>query len=226
MAGIHDGHRGRMRNRYINEGLNNFAEHEVLELLLYYSVPQKDTNPIAHRLLDEFGSLNQVLSADILQLTKIDGVSENSAVLISLVSDIISKAKVTGVAGATLDSARKLCNFCTDLFFNETVECSKVICLDSRLKVVGWQEISRGTQIKTDFKVRDVVKTAFKFNCDIIVLAHNHPSGHCQPSDLDLSTTTLVKNTLSTLGINVLDHVIVGADRTISLKNEGFMFEL
>lgn len=226
MAGIHDGHRKRMRQRYKNGGLKGFADHEVLELLLYYSVPQRDTNPIAHRLLDRFGTLKDVFCADIDRLTQVDGITENSAVLIRMIPEIMGRAKVSESRDIPLDSAEKLCEFCKNLFFGESVEVAKIICLDSKLRVVGCEDLGSGSNLKTVFNSRDAVKASFKYNADIVVLCHNHPGGSSRPSNADLSSTTLIKNTLSSLGIRLLDHIIVGSDSVVSLKNEGFIFDI
>lgn len=224
--GVHDGHRNRLKERYNKEGLSNFQDHEVLELLLFYSIPQKDTNPIAHKLLEHFGSLGEVFNASVSELTKVDGITENSAVLISMIPKLMGKVKTKDYSKIPLDTADMLCKYCKNLFYSETTEKLRVVCLDNKLKVIGCEEVSSGTMGKIEFNARSIVEIAIKYRTDIVVLTHNHPRGASLPSNADLSATTSIKNILSSLGIKLLDHVIVGQNDVTSLKNDGFMFDL
>lgn len=224
--GVHDGHRKRLRERYKKEGLGGFADHEILELLLFYSIPQRDTNPIAHKLIAHFGNIKEVFLAPINELVKVDGITENSAVLISMLPKIMAITMERENLNTPLDSAKALGNFCRGLFYGDAVEKLKVICFDSKLKVVGYEQIADGTMGKLEYNVRSIVEVAIKYQVDIVAITHNHPRGSSMPSNADLAATTLIKNTLSSLGIKLIDHIIVGEDKTTSLKEDGFMFDL
>lgn len=224
--GIHDGHRQRLRDKYANAGLERFEDHEVLELLLFYSIPYRDTNEIAHNLINHFGSIGGVFSASVNELTKVKGITQNSAVLISMIPKIMVRVKIKGASDIALDSVPTLTAYCKSLFLGEVVESLKVICLDQRLKVLGCETISGGTTGTIEFSARKIIETAFKYKSDIIALAHNHPRGETSPSQADIAATNSLKTTLSAVGIKLLDHIIVADGDALSMKGEGILFDL
>ena len=224
--GIHDGHRKRLRDRFRKEGLASFEDHNCLELLLFYSIPQKDTNPIAHKLLEHFGSLSNIFSATIEELCEVEGITENSAVLISMLPQLMKKVKVNDFSNAVVNSADVLCKYCKALFEGEVYEKIKVICLDNKLKVIGCDEIGSGTTGRLVFDLRKIVETAIKYKSDMIVIAHNHPKNNSLPSNADISATNMIKSTLQSLDMKLLDHIIVGEKDVTSLRDSGYMFDL
>ena len=224
--GLHDGHRKRLRERYRKEGLEHFEDHNCLELLLFYSIPQRDTNPIAHNLLSHFGSLTNVFSASVEELCKVEGITENSAVLISMIPKLMSKVDRTEFKQESMNSAKILCDYCKTLFYGETEERLKILCLDSKLRVVACEEVAKGTSGRIDFNIRSIIEIAFKHKTDVLVMTHNHPRTNSLPSNADLSATNRVKATLEGIGIKLLDHIIVGEKEVTSLKDGGFLFDL
>lgn len=224
--GIHDGHRQRIRDKYIKSDIKTFEDHEILELLLFYSVPYKDTNEIAHNLINHFGSLSGVFSASVSELTKVEGITQNSAVLISMIPKIMARATIKDISDISLDSVDALSAYCKSLFIGEVFETLKVICLDQKLKVLGCETISGGTTGTIEFSARKVIETAFKYKSDIIALAHNHPRGDISPSQADIAATNSLKTTLSAVGIKILDHIIVADGNALSMKSEGVLFDL
>lgn len=224
--GIHDGHRQRLKERYVNEGLENFSDHEILELLLFYSIPQRDTNQIAHELINHFGSLGGVFTASVSDLTKIKDITQNTAVLITMIPKIIGKAKAEKISDLVLDNVDDLCKYCKSLFFFDRVEKLKIVCLDNKLRVIGVQTLSDGTAGRIKFDARQVVEVALKYKSDIIVLTHNHPRGDSMPSNSDVAATNSISTTLSAIGIKLLDHIIVSGDNARSMKNEGELFQI
>lgn len=145
---IHDGHRERLRERYLKEGLDSFDEHSVLELLLCYSIPREDTNPIAHRLINAFGSLDAVLRADAKELIKVEGVGEKSALLISLTGDITRTVKRRQAPIRIVKPADAIC-YCTALLEDEKYEVMYVISLNKSGAVLHADEVSRGSLSET-----------------------------------------------------------------------------
>ena len=214
---LHEGRRDRVRERYKRHGLDNFTDHEVLELLLYYSVARKDTNELAHKLLNDFGSLDILFESDPLDIKRISGVSDLTAVLISMVPPLAGRYLNAKFAEkAVLDSSDKLGAFAGSLFFGKTYECFYCICLDNRSKLIAAAKISEGTVNETNVYPRRAAKEALKYNAVSVVLAHNHPSGHTEPSENDFHATDIIKDALRPLGIEVLDHIISGGGKYYS----------
>ena len=214
---LHEGRRDRMRERYMRYGLDNFNDHEVLELLLYYSVPRKDTNELAHRLLNDFGSLDVLFEADALDIKRVSEVNEQTAVLISMVPRLAGRyMNVKYAEKAILDSSDKIGAFAVSLFAGKTYECFYCICLDNRKKLIAAAKISEGTVNEAGVYPRRAATEALKFNAVSVVLAHNHPSGNTEPSESDFITTDVVRSALSPLGIDVPDHIIAGGSKYYS----------
>ena len=186
---IHKGHRERLKQRFLEEGLDNFTEIQVLELLLFFAIPVKDTNPLAHSLLDHFGSLSRVLEADVEDLKKVPGIKDHAATLLALVIDLcryyqVNCAQETDIL-TTLDACGK---YLVPRFFGRTKESVFLLCLDAKCKVLCCKEIGEGSVNTAAISVRKVVETALAANATTVVLAHNHPSGIAVPSNEDVQT--------------------------------------
>jgi len=206
-----------MRERYMRHGLDNFTDHEVLELLLYYSVARRDTNELAHKLLNDFGSLDVLFEADPLDIKRVSGASEQTAVLVSMIPALAGryyKAKFS--ERAALDSSDKIGEYAGSLFSGRTHECFYCICLDNRRKLIAAALISEGTVNETGVYPRRAAQEALKYNAAGVVLAHNHPSGDVEPSENDFRATGAISSALNPLGIEVLDHVIIGGGKYYS----------
>ena len=221
--GIHDGHRERVKARFTEQGLDGFAAHEALELLLFYCVPRKDTNPLAHRLVDTFGGLAAVFDAPREELLKVDGVGENAATLIKLIPELARKYMVDKTSfNKVLNSSKLVGEYLTARFFGETDEVVYLLCLDAKCKVISCKLLFRGGVNSAGINVRKVVETAIAAKASFAVLAHNHPSGIALPSREDEITTTRIKQALQAVDIRLLDHIIVANDDFVSLADNGF----
>lgn len=222
---VHDGHRKRMRQRFLAEGLDQFTDVQVLEILLFYCIARQDTNPIAHALLDHFGSLSQVLEAPVGELQKVEGIGENTAVFLRLITQVgrcyltdrASKAKVL----PTLESCAK---YLQTYFFGRNVETVYLLCLDAKCKMLCCKKISEGDVNSTSLSVRKIVETALNTNASSVVLAHNHPGGMAVPSREDIQTTMRVAAALQAVDVNFLDHILVTDDDYVSLAQSGYSF--
>ncbi len=208
---IHKGHRDRMKNKFLKNGLEALEEHEILELLLYYSIARRDTNPLGHRLLSRFGSLAGVFDANFDLLMSIDGVSEHTATLIKLIPQL-SKSYLE--SKQTKDSVRFLTkddiyNFCKMLFVGKVEEEFYVICLDKRSRVIEHRKVSAGIVDETAINMRRLANIVLKNNACAVILTHNHPSGTSLPSKNDISATATIKTVLNGLSVTLLDHIIV-----------------
>ena len=225
--GIHDGHRSRLKQEFIERGLDGFPEHKVLELLLFFSVPRKDTNHIAHDLIDTFGSLSGVLDADIRNLRRVPNVGEQSAILLKLIPSIAAKymASRTEAVSIVRDST-DLHHIFAPYFYGARNEMSYLACFDGKMKLLGVRKLSEGGPNETDLLPRKVAYEALSFNATAVVLAHNHPSGVATPSDADISTTRYLHQVLSGIDLYLYDHVILADEDMVSLRDSGYLSAL
>ncbi|MBR3494302.1 MAG: DNA repair protein RadC [Clostridia bacterium] len=217
-GGVHAGHRRRLRQRYLEEGLEAFEPHQVLELLLHFAIPQRDTNPIAHALLDRFGSLKGVLEASPEQLMTVQGMTETSATLVSLMIPMFRRYSLAAAEEQPrVESTVQSKALGLALLAGKRTEHFYVICLGANRRILGRQLIAEGTVTEVSAYPRLVVETAFNLNAQSVILCHNHPDGLCEPSAEDLALTHRLDTLLGELGIQLLDHVIVARDQACSM---------
>ena len=184
---LHEGHRGRLKERFLELGIDSFDPHNILELILFYSIPRKDTNEIAHRLLEHFGSLSQVLEAPVEELCKVPGISENAATLLHLATEVgryymVNRSTQTQILPTVDSCARYLQPF----FFGRRNETVFLLCLDAKCKVLCCKEVGEGSVNSAGISIRKIVETALAANATTVVLAHNQPSGIAVPSGEDV----------------------------------------
>lgn len=222
--GIHQGHRDRMKQEFLQGGLAHFSEPRALELLLFFSRFQGDVNPLAHELLAAFGSLAGVLDAPPEELAKIPGVGENTVVLLKLIPAIAARYLASRTSGEVIvsDSA-SLYNLFLPYFFGARNEMSFLACFDGKLKLLGVKKISEGSPNANEISVRKISAEALALNATVVVLAHNHPSGLATPSEEDIFTTRYIQDALRPLGIVLYDHVILADDDMVSLKDSKYL---
>ena len=214
----HDGHRQRLRERFRTEGLEGFAPHEVLELLLFYARARGDVNPLAHRLLDTFGSLKGVLQAPVDQLCAVSGVGEETATLIALMVPMFRRyALCLSEETPRLCNYRDVMDYCTALLTGLRKERFCVICLSSQMKLLGQRVVAEGSLSEVPAYPRMVVETALNHNAYGVILCHNHPGGCALPSTGDVATTRDLESVLARLGVALIDHIIVGDDGAYSM---------
>lgn len=219
---IHDGHRQRLKNRFREEGLDHFEEHEVLELLLYYTIPRKDTNPIAHELLKKFGSLAQVLDARPEELAKVPGMGDSAATFLSLITSVGRYYLVNRTIQETiLPSIEKCGQYLVPFFHGRRNEMVYILCLDAKCKVLCCKEMGEGSVNSAGVPIRRIVETALGANATSVILAHNHPSGFALPSGEDVQTTRRVAMALDAVEIQLVDHIVVADDDFVSLAQSG-----
>ena len=223
---MHSGHRERLKQRFLEEGLDNFTDIQVLELLLFYAIPQKDTNPIAHRLLDHFGSLSNVLEAEVDQLKKVPGISDHSATLLALVTELCRYYQVDCAQRTEILTTLDACGaYLVPRFFGRTRETVFLLCLDAKCKVLACREVGEGTINAANISIRKIVETALAANATTVVLAHNHPSGVAVPSLEDIQTTRRVAAALSAVEIHLADHIVVAEGDYVSMVQSGHRFD-
>lgn len=222
--GIHQGHRERMKQEFLQGGLEHFSEPRVLELLLFYSRLQGDVNPLAHRLLETFGSLSGVLDAPPEELAKVSGVGENTVVLLKLIPAIAARYLACRAGGEVIPAdSQSLFELFQPCFFAARNELSYLACFDSKLKLLGLKKISEGSPTANEISVRKISSEALALNATVVVLAHNHPSGLATPSEEDIFTTRFIQNALRPLGITLYDHVILADGDMVSLRDSKYL---
>lgn len=222
--GLHDGHRARKRAQFRSSGLDSFADHEVLELLLYYAIPRRDTNDAAHRLLQKFGSLQGVFSAPVEKLEKMDGVGEGAAVFLTLLGAAQKRTMQSpGGKDTILNSPEKCGRYVLERLTHERQELLYQLCLDSKGKLLVCKKLSQGSDDCAVLSIRQVVENALLSGASAVVLAHNHPSGVALPSESDRATTLRVQDALKTLDIRLLDHIIVADGDFVSMSQSGYL---
>ena len=222
--GVHDGHREKMRQRFLSGGLEGFAPHEALELLLYYAIPRRDTNPTAHALMERYGSLSAVLSAPAEDLQKVEGIGESAAVLIRMVAQLTRKAAIESAAQeSVLSSSQRAGKYLLTRFEGAKRELVYQLCLDQKGKLLACKLLGEGGVTAAAVDIRQVVENAILTSASAVILAHNHPSGIALPSQEDYAVTDRVKAALSTIGVTLADHIIVADGDYVSMADSGIL---
>jgi DNA repair protein RadC len=221
---VHAGHRQRVKARYLAEGLDAFEDHQVLELLLFYSIPRRDTNELAHRMIREFGSLAGLFEADAKDIARRCNVSENTAILVSLIPSL-SRRYFLGKWGEKpiINSSSKAGEYAVSLLAGRIYEVFYVVSLDTQNRVNYADMVHEGTINEAAIYPRLIVETALRHQASSVILAHNHPGGGIKPSGADISVTNKIVSTLESISIKVLDHIIVAGDRYFSFAEQGLL---
>ncbi len=219
--GVHDGHRQRLLRRFMEEGLDKFEPHNKLELLLFYAIPRRDTNEIAHRLLTTFGSFSAVLDAPIEELVKIEGIGTSAAAYLKLLGQTAQAYYTDLQADVCLDTTKKAGDYLLPRFLGRTQEVVFLVCLDQKCRVLNTAMIHEGSVHAAEVNVRKIIGMALKFNATGVILAHNHPGGVALPSPEDLATTRRIEQALEVVGIHLMDHIIIADRDFVSLADSG-----
>ena len=221
--GIHDGHREKMRQRFLQGGLEHFADHEALELLLYYAIPRKDTNPIAHELMNRYGSLAAVLAAPVEDLQKTPGIGESAAVLLKLSAQVSRKARISEAERETiLNSSERAGAYLLERFADVKHEVVYMLCLDRKAKLLACKRLGEGGIASAGLDIRKLLENALLSSASAVILAHNHPSGVALPSADDFVATDRARAALESIGVQLADHIIVADGDFVSMADSGY----
>lgn len=224
---VHINHRSRLKNKFIDNGFSTFLEHEMLELLLFFSIPQADTNPTAHRLIEKFGSLKGVFDAPIDTLMTIDGIGTNSAILIKLLPSLMHEyLKQENREQLFIENQLQAKSYVEKLFSGVSLESFYVICLNAKSEIVDTKEMNSGTASKVDVQIRQITDYILKQNCDRIIITHNHPTGEKEPSNDDIRMTQKLFNSCVLNDIDILDHIIYSPSGIYSFAENGLMNQI
>ncbi|HEX3027322.1 MAG TPA: JAB domain-containing protein [Clostridia bacterium] len=216
---MHKGHRQRIKERFVSEGLDNFEPHVILELILFYALPRKDTNAIAHHLLDYFdGSLSRVFDAPIEELVKIDGIGLNAAILFKMFPEVCRRYLLDlSDTGCIVKNSQDAAKYMIPMFIGKTNEIVTIMCIDSKGKVLFCNGIFEGSVNAAAVSVRRFVEIAVRYATTDVIMAHNHPGGLAIPSEQDIMVTRKVSKALRTVNINLIDHIIISGNDWVSL---------
>lgn len=228
---LHEGHRARLKEKFLKALDEGNAEdvlldHEFLELLLFFSIPVKNTNEIAHRLINEFGTISAIFDAEISSLLQIEDFGEKSALLFKVVSTAAKRYinDVNDIKTARL-TPENVHMYIKNLFYGHTNEIAYILFLDSECVVRKIQRLSSGTVNATPLYPRDVVKMAVNERYPYVMLAHNHPNGNAMPSEEDLRMTRIIDAALTFIDVRLVDHVIVSGEKVMSLAKSFNFFK-
>lgn len=210
---IHEGHRQRLKNRFLENGFDSFEPHNILEMLLFYSIPRRDTNEIAHALLERFGSIKNVLDADFDELIKVNGISENSATLIKMLPKIANVYVTEAVSQEKIfDTAEKIGEYFLRRYIGETNEIVYAMLLNNGYEVLSVVKIHEGSVNSAQITPRKILDYIVKYNASMVVLAHNHPNGNPIPSMEDIETTGSLMSAFNLFEVKLLEHFVVAGN--------------
>lgn len=214
----HSQHRQRVKARFYHEGLDHFATHEVIEMLLFFGIPQGDTNELAHELLNRFGSLTRLLEASVDELKRIKGIGDHVATLICFcgeMSRLYYKEKCD--IGSVFSNIHEAGRYIMPKFFGRKKEAVVLLSLDSRRKALNCTVVFEGSVNATEINIRLVLQQALQDNATAVILAHNHPNGYAIPSEEDIQSTQKLVHALAIADVRVLDHLIFADDDFLSM---------
>lgn len=216
----HANHRARVRETFRKAGVDSMPDHNLLEVLLFYSIPRKDTNELAHRLIETFGSLNRVFDASYEQLLQVEGMGESSALLISMITSICRRyAEGKEKKRINLSEPEAVAEYMMKKYYGVKNEVVYMICLDGMGYLINCSKLAEGIPNSVAFDKRYIVETVIRNNADKVVLVHNHPGGVAAPSKNDLETTSELKSLLKGIGVRLADHVIIADNDYLSLAS-------
>lgn len=218
----HLGHRTRLKRKFIEGGADALASHELLELLLFYCVPRRNTNDIAHKMIDELGSLEKVLTADERALCEFDYISENGAILIKLVKELERRCAMESTGAVSrYDSIDKVGRFLLSLYTGQTVEKLYLLMFDSSMRMLDCVCVCEGGVSSVKLCSRKIMESILYSKAANVILAHNHPGGLAVPSKNDLALTRQLENLIECLDARLLAHIIVANGKYMPINNSG-----
>ncbi len=217
---MHKGHRVRLKKKFLKNGADSFEKHELIELLLFYGIPQKNTNELAHTLIKTFGSIQGIFDAPMNRLLEVDGVGESTAILIKLISKLcrIYMEKNINTSHKNL-TKEEIGEIILHKFIGRIKEHVLIALFDAKRNIVFCEIISQGSFGSAGFYIRDIIELSLKYNATKAIIAHNHPSGIALPSQEDIETTITLKNALNLVGVRLVDHIIVADDDYVSIAD-------
>ncbi len=216
---IHRGHRLRLKKLLREGGANRLSEYQLLEALLFFAIPREDTNPLAHRLIEKFGTWPAVLTASYEDLCRVDGVSEHTATLLMLCGQLIPLYHEETQKHRPLESEDAMAEYLRARFVNEKNEKLVLLSLNNRKEPLACTVVNTGNITAVEAGTREIIEIALRTGATTVVLAHNHPAGHAVPSVEDIAVTKQLVSALNLVNVALYDHLIFAKNEYISLRN-------
>lgn len=221
---IHKGHRERLKKLFLTSRLAGMSDYQVLELLLTFGIPNGDVNPLSHRLIDTFGSISGVLTADYEALLQVDGVGPHTATLLCLIPALASRYQVDrSCLGGQLTCTEHFWRELAPYFVGARVEECYMLCMDGMGKLITCCKLGEGVVNKINIPQRRVMEAALRHNAAVVVLAHNHVSGFAQPSTADIAYTQALSKLLESVEVKLMDHLVLSDDDWVSMAESGYL---
>lgn len=221
--GVHDKHRERVKERFRRESLDHFAAHEVMELLLFFGIPQGDVNEIAHELVDRFGGIAGVLDAAEEELVQIKGVGPHTALLLTMMPQLFRRYQLDKNRSLILKNPHMVGEYLVDFYVGRQQEMVVLITLDALRRVTGTHVLHKGSMSNAELNAQLVLKKALAKDAPAVILAHNHPGGVALPSPEDKASTAHIHGVLRAAGIELSDHIIVADNDYVSFAESGWL---
>ena len=217
-------HRARLRDRFMSGGAGAIPDYELLELLLFRSIPRRDVKPLARLLLDKFGDFNRVLSATPEQLAKVKGIGDAVITDLKIVEAATHRmARSRVMQRHVISSWDAVLDYCHTTMAHRDTEQFRVLFLDPKNTLIADEEQARGTVDHVPVYPREVAKRALELNATALILVHNHPSGDPTPSESDILMTDQIDQACRALGLTLHDHLIIGKSTELSFRSEGYL---
>ena len=219
-----EGHRKRLRRRFVEGGASAMPDYELLELMLFRAIRQGDVKPVARQLIDTFGDFSSVISAPVTQLTAIEGVGEAVATELTIVEAAAHRlAQRRVLSRPVISSWDALLDYVRAAMAHGSVETFRTLYLDRKNVLIADEEMARGTVDHVPVYPREVVKRALELNASALILVHNHPSGDPTPSEADIQMTRQIAEAAQVFSITLHDHLIVGRQGERSFRSDGLL---
>lgn len=221
---MHEGRRQRVTQRFLSDGLEGFEDHEILEYMLFYVLPRVDTNAVAHRLIGAFGSLSGVLDASAYDLEQVEGVGKKTAAYLAAFPDVFRAYQRSRMGKRPfIKTVRDACEFARSLLFGKGYEQFYVVWLDSQNRLIHFECLSEGGSSESPIYLNKLAAGALRHKAVKGIVAHNHPGGDASPSKMDIGATIEIAKALGTLGIELLDHIIVCDNSSFSFQADSLI---
>ena len=215
---LHSGHRKRVKDRFLRDGLDGFNDINAVEMLLFYGIPRRDTNETAHLLLKRFKSIKGIFAAEIGDLMRVEGVGQEAALYIHFIGEMFRRAELTPRnSGKLVESDEDALAIMFPYFRNRVTECVYLMMLDRRRRFIDCVEIERGDSVSVQFKIDKIINLVVNSSSEQVYLAHNHTTGERRASMADIRTTHRLERMLGSVGVSLLEHFIITEGQAVGI---------
>ncbi len=219
---VHEGHRARMRKRFRETGFEGFNDHEIIEMLLFYTCPRKDTNSLAHTLIDRFGSIAGIMDADYDELVRINNITENTATLFKIIPKFLPFYYNSRLKEQIYSDCDALKEMFSAYFVGLTHEEFRLACFDNNFRMISNILISSGTSSSASVNIRKIIEETLRTKAAFIAIAHNHPHGDSLASSEDIEATRRINEAMGLIEVELIDHIIVAENCAVSMRQMGY----